>query len=237
MKLKPILLFCISLLGCSAFLVAQETATSSVTDTVVAKDKYGLRAGIDLAKLARTAFEEDYTGFEIVGDFRISKYFYVAAELGTEEKTIYNPTINYRSQGSYARVGVDYNAYMNWLDMNNAIYGGLRYGFSTFSEDLLAYQVYTTNQTFPPVFKTDPIEYSGLSAHWAEIVVGIKTELFNNLYLSLNLQLKRMITETTPDNFDNLYVPGFNKTNDFSEFGVGYGYTLSYLIPIFKKDR
>ena len=48
-------------------------------------------------------------------------------------------------------------------------------------------------------------------------------------------QLKRKISEDKPDNFGNLYIPGFNRTYDYSEFGVGYGYTISYLIPIFKK--
>jgi len=66
-------------------------------------------------------------------------------------------------------------------------------------------------------------------------MVGVKTEVLNNLYLSINLQLKRMVSERTPENFDNLYVPGFNRTYDFSEFGVGYGYTISYLIPFFRK--
>ena len=63
----------------------------------------------------------------------------------------------------------------------------------------------------------------------------MKVELFNNLYLSLNLQLKRLISQDEPENFANLYIPGFNRTYDFSDFGVGYGYTISYLIPIFKK--
>ncbi|HBY68150.1 MAG TPA: hypothetical protein DEG69_10565, partial [Flavobacteriaceae bacterium] len=75
----------------------------------------------------------------------------------------------------------------------------------------------------------------GLTGHWVELIVGIKTEILNNLYLSVNLQLKRKLGEDEPDNFANLYIPGFNRTYDFSEFGVGYGYTISYLIPIFKK--
>jgi len=51
------------------------------------------------------------------------------------------------------------------------------------------------------------------------------------------VQLKRTLSEKEPDNFANLYIPGFNRTYDYSEFGVGYGYTLSYLIPIFKKTN
>ena len=119
--------------------------------------------------------------------------------------------------------------------MNNAIFAGLRYGFSTFRQELVSYEVFITDQTIPAEIRTEPQEFTGLTASWAELIVGVKTEVFNNLYLSLNVQLKRKISETKPDNFDNLIIPGFNRTYDESEFGVGYGYTISYLIPIFKK--
>jgi hypothetical protein len=37
-----------------------------------------------------------------------------------------------------------------------------------------------------------------------------------------------------PSGFDNLYIPGFNRTYDGS-FGVGFNYTVSYFIPLYKK--
>ncbi|WP_232729157.1 DUF6048 family protein [Ulvibacter sp. MAR_2010_11] len=214
--------------------MAQQVDT--VTDTVAkAPQKYGLRVGLDISKPLRTLLEEGYSGFEVVGDFRITEKFYAAAEIGNEKKDRFEANLNSKTSGSYAKLGFDFNAYNNWLGMNNAIHGGLRYGFSSFKQELLAYGIYTTDPTFPPAFRVEPEEFTGLTAHWAEFVVGIKTEVLSNLYLSINLQLKRMISKDKPENFDNLYVPGFNRTYDFSEFGVGYGYSISYLIPIFKK--
>lgn len=215
-------------------MVAQKKS-KTVTDTVPKVEKYGLRIGVDLAKPLRTLLEDGYSGFEIMGDFRVTKKFYAAVELGNEKKDWIEPNINSQISGSYAKIGFDYNAYENWLGMQNAITLGLRYGFSTFKEDLYSYSLYTSNPAFPaPVF-TDPQEFKGLSAHWAEFIIAIKTEVVHNLYLSINLQLKRKISEKEPENFANLYIPGFNRTYDYSEFGVGYGYTISYLIPIFKK--
>ncbi|MCW8980434.1 MULTISPECIES: DUF6048 family protein [Altibacter] len=213
---------------------AQQAETAQ--DTLkMPSEAYGIRLGADLSKPLRTLLEDGYSGFEVVGDFRISQKFYIAAEIGNEKKDLFEAYLNSTTSGSYAKVGVDYNAYTNWLGMDNAIIGGLRYGFSSFSHELLAYGVYTTNQTFPQTFKVDPQEFNGLTAHWAELIVGVKTEVLNNLYLTLQVQLKRKLSEDEPENFDNLYIPGFNRTYDFSEFGVGYGYSLSYLIPIFKK--
>lgn len=234
MKLRHTLLFCISLCCASVSLWAQ-SQTAVATDSVAKINKYGLRVGADLSKPLRTLLESGYSGFEIVGDFRLSKKFYLAAELGNEKKDRFESNLNSTASGSYLKVGGDFNAYNNWLGLNNAIFAGLRYGFSTFNQELLAYNIYVTNQSFPPGTRVEPQKFDGLTAHWAELIVGVKTEVLNNLYLSINLQLKRMLAEDQPNNFDNLFVPGFNNTNDFSDYGVGYGYTISYLIPIFKK--
>lgn len=234
MKLKHILLFCTSLLFVSTSLLAQENETVAI-DTTSTETKYGLRVGADLAKPIRSLLESGYTGFELMGDFRLTKKFYVAGELGNEKKERIESNLSSQASGSYIKIGADYNAYNNWFGLNNAIYFGLRYGLSTFKQELISYQIYDTNQTFPPTTISESIEYSGLTAHWAELIFGVKTEIWTNLYLSINLQLKRKLAEDKPENFNNLYIPGFNRTYDFSEFGAGFGYTISYLIPIFKK--
>jgi hypothetical protein len=232
MKLKHILLFFISIIGVSISVTAQQ---EQITDTIDQKTKYGLRLGVDLSKPVRTFVEDGYTGFEILGDFRISDKFYIAGEIGTEDKDYDEENLKANTKGSYIKLGADYNAYNNWFGLNNAIFIGLRYGFSTFTQELESYTVYTNNQVFFPAERVINQEFNGLTGSWAELQVGIKTEVLNNLYLSINLQLKRKISEDVPENFSNLFIPGFNSTNDFSEFGAGYGYTISYLIPIFKK--
>ena len=196
---------------------------------------YGLRVGGDLSKLLRTAFDPNYSGFELVGDLRFSKRFYAAVELGYEERFWSEQNLEAQINGSYIKVGADFNAYRNWTGMRNGITTGLRYGLSNFNNTLLRYPVYTTNPSFPSSIREDNVEYSGLTAGWIEFILAIKTELWANLYLSLNLQLKHLIHENEPANFANLVIPGFNKTNDFSAFGVGYGYTLTYFIPVLKR--
>lgn len=232
MRKKPILLFIISIIFC---VLSSSAQNEIANDTVTKVQKYGLRVGVDLAKPLRTLVENGYSGFEIIGDFRVTKKFYAAVELGNEKKDWIEPYVSSKTSGSYAKIGFDYNAYENWLGMQNSINLGLRYGFSTFSQELLSYRIYTDNPTFPAEVVDIPVEFNDLSAHWAEFVFSLKTEVLNNLYLSINLQLKRKLAETKPENFDNLYIPGFNRTYDYSEFGVGYGYTISYLVPIFKK--
>ena len=66
----------------STLAFAQKDNKKTVKDTLIYKQKYGLRVGVDLSKLARTFFEDDYTGFELMGDYRLTKKIYLAGEIG-----------------------------------------------------------------------------------------------------------------------------------------------------------
>lgn len=206
-------------------------------DTITYKDKYGLRLGIDLSKPIRSLIDDDYRGLELLGDYRVTENFYAAAELGNEKLTYEGDNISTFSTGSYIKVGADYNAYENWQDMQNMIFVGARYAFSTFSQTLDSYTIYTPSNYYGDNFIQADEKTSGLNASWLELVAGIKVELFSNLFLSANVQLKRRISQKTPDGFDNLTIPGFGRTYDQSNFGAGFGYSISYMIPLYKKDR
>ncbi|SDB32432.1 hypothetical protein SAMN03097699_0710 [Flavobacteriaceae bacterium MAR_2010_188] len=211
---------------------------TKVIDTVVYKQSYGLRVGADLGKLARSFLDEDYSGFEIIGDYRLTKKLYIAGEIGTEEKTTASDYLDVTTSGNYFKAGIDYNFYENWLDMDNLIYGGLRVGVTSFKHSVNSFTIYNTDQYYQtPVTLTDNAEISGLSALWGELLVGIKAEIFSNLYMGLNIQFKGLISEDSPNNFENLYIPGYNRTYDSGRFGFGYGYTLSYRIPLYKKAK
>jgi hypothetical protein len=171
-------------------------------------------------------------------DYRIKKALYIAGELGVEEKTTINDYLDVSTSGAYLKAGIDYNLYKNWLDMDNMIYTGFRVGASAFSQDINSLTVYNTDQYWGSQYTSNEVQsFNDLTAFWIELIVGMKVELFNNLYLGLNLQLKGLVNEVVPTNFENVYIPGFHKTYDSSAIGVGYGYTISYLIPLYKKDK
>lgn len=215
-----------------------DSIPTAVSDSTAYKLKYGLRLGGDIGKLVRSFVDDDYSGFEVIADYRIKNNLYIAGEIGFEEKTTRTENLDVTSSGSYLKGGIDYNLYDNWLDMDNMIFSGFRLGASTFSQTRNSFQVYSTDQYWAPQFtSTDSEKFSSLTALWIELIIGIKAELFTNLYLGLNVQLKGLISETEPAGFENLYIPGFNKTYDSSGIGVGYGYTLSYRIPLYRKAK
>ena len=49
--------------------------------------------------------------------------------------------------------------------------------------------------------------------------------------MGLNLKVNRLLSQDKPDNFNNLYIPGFNKKTEENKFGAGFNYTITYRIP------
>ncbi|ALM47798.1 hypothetical protein AMR72_02115 [Flavobacterium psychrophilum] len=231
---------CSLLLLASAAVFGQEEQPAADTVAVAIApskiDRYGIRIGADISRPARAIYDKDFKGIELVADYRLTKKIYAAGEVGTVDFRIPDDLLDFTTKGSYIKLGFDYNAYENWLDMENMIYTGVRYGFSSFSQNLNAYTIYDTNPYFDDVVVRPDKKFSGLSAHWVEIIGGLKAEIFDNLFMGFSVRLNILLTEKEPDNFANLYIPGFNRTYD-GNFGVGFNYTLSYFIPLYKKSN
>ncbi|MFS4415799.1 DUF6048 family protein [Maribacter sp. 2307ULW6-5] len=208
-------------------------------DTLVYKQAYGLRAGVDLSRIVTGVLDENYTGLELVADYRLTQNLYLAAELGTEEKTIQEDLYNFTTNGSYLKVGVDNNTYENWYGEQNSIFYGARLGFASFGQTLNEYDIFNTNRYWSPdgfaPSNNPPREFSGRTASWLEVLFGTKVELFSNIFLGASVRLGFLVTNPDTETFPNLFIPGFNKVTDGSRFGVGYNYSISYFLPLYKK--
>jgi hypothetical protein len=119
--------------------------------------------------------------------------------------------------------------------MSNEIYIGTRYGFSTFSQTLENYTVISANE-LPETGSDISQKFSGLNANWIEFLIGIKTEIYHNVFLGFSFSGKKMLFTKEPENFKNLYVPGFDRVF-LNDSGFGFNYTISYRIPLFKKEK
>jgi hypothetical protein len=206
-----------------------------VTDSLTYKKDYGLRVGVDLASLFRTFADDEYSGVQVLADYRLTRDWYAAAEAGTEDLDRSLERVSYETSGVFLKAGADYNFYGNWLDMDNMIYMGARLGYSNFTQTLTGFQVNNDNLYFQPQpIRTDR-EFNGLSAFWLELQAGIKVEVLNDIYLTGNVQLRRLFADDQPDGFANLFIPGFGKTNDNGTIGVGYLYGITYRLPLYKR--
>lgn len=222
------------LLFCGQIWAQNEAKVDSLTNEI----RYGLRLGVDMSKPIRMFLDPDYKGLELVGDYRLTRNLFIAGELGNETKTVDKDAVHFKTSGSYLKLGVDYNVYDNWAGMDNLIVVGFRYGFSSHQQTLLGYERLINNRYWQEdnqIMLDTPKTYDGLNGHWIELQLGIKAELLRNLYMGISIQMHRLISDKDPENFENLFIPGFNKVLTDNPYGAGLNYTISYQIPIFKK--
>ncbi|MBL4938931.1 MAG: hypothetical protein JKY16_01345 [Lutibacter sp.] len=228
MKHRHIFLFFISILFTLPVLSQQKQ------DTIKEIESYGIRVGIDINRPLNSFFQSDTKGLEFVGDIRVLRNYYAAVELGFLDKTTNEDYMNFTTKGSYIKAGFNYNAYKNWKGMNNEIYIGLRYGLSFFNQTLNSYTPNVNGTYIIPSALEPATEFNDLTAQWIEFVFGLKVETYKNLYLGVGVSFNNLINTTDPENFKNLHIPGFNRVF-LNNKGIGFNYTLSYLIPIIKK--
>lgn len=237
MRKKSILKYSISLLLLCAPIYIKAQTNQTEENIHYYPQRYGLRVGADLFSLSRNLYDKDFSGFEINADYRLKKKIFAAVELGTTEITKDEENLyNFTTKGHYIKLGFDYNLHENWMNREDMIYVGFRYGFSTFSQTLNSYNIYTTNPYFEEGTVTLNKAYDGLTAHWAEMILGIKTRVFNNVFMGFNFQLKALLAQKQPEDFENLYIPGYNKKYS-GGIGVGFNYNVTYFIPLYKSKN
>ena len=230
MKSKHICLFTISILW-SLFAFSQEEEKEEIKEK--GPKTFALRGGLDLIKLGRTQFEEGYQGLEIVGDLRLNRRLAVAAEVGSEKRTQQTEQINFTTAGSYIKLGIDYNFFNNWKGMDNALFVGFRLARSIHTHTVNNYTLYALNQYLPvntsQGFLTG--EREQLSTGWFEFLFGSKVELLPNFYAGISLRMHALLNNKQPQDFGNLFAPGFNRITDDNKFGGSINYTLTYSFP------
>ena len=210
---------------------------NNLLDTIPVKTTFGLKIGIDLSKQIRMLTESNYKGLVISGDYRILDKLFLAIEFGSEEKKVTNEVLDFNTYGSFLKLGANYNVYKNRKGMNNEIYVGFRYGIGKFNHKLNSYAIYDLDQYWNQNLANNVTDFKNLTASWVEFVLGFNAEVLNNTYMGLGLRLKRLLNQGKPNNFSNLYIPGFNKVLEGNVLGVGISYSIFYQIPVYKKNK
>ena len=239
MKRKQIYIFIFSLFSIN-FIVGQEIENKKTDSTTVKKkliniDK--LSIGIDLYNPIYSSINDDDLSYELITSLRILEDFSIASEIGSLDRYIEDENVNFTSTGEYIKFGFDYNLFNNWIGMDNSIYLGMRFATSSFNNKIDSYTLRNPDSYWSNNVTSDyeTINHSDQNANWIELLVGIKVETIKNIYLGINLRLNRLLSNTSPNNFNNLYIPGFNKVTDDNSWGSGFNYTLTYSIPLKKR--
>lgn len=209
------------------------------TNATVSNDslkKFGIRIGTDLQKIIRSASSQEYNGISLNADIRFKESIFLFSEIGNEKKMVEYSSVDSEISGNYIKLGLQFKLNKDIIGLRNLIYSSFGFGISSFDQTISRYNIYNIyNDLWGEFTNTDAINLENLNANWIEIGFGVKTEILNNLFLGIELQLKNLIYQKNKNDIANFYIPGFNRTYESSNFGTGFNYSLTYLIPIIKK--
>lgn len=186
----------------------------------------GIRLGSDITR----PFQDLWTkgnryGYEFSADMELWPNIFPVFETGFDIMKVNTVFVDFRSSGSYSRFGIDYNFLQaeNSKD-KNILYGGFRYGF-TFGNQKV--NNYLASSYWGPA--TGSFETQNFSAHWAEFLLGIKGEIFHNLYMGWTVRGKVKISQKKLDVPGLYFIPGYGKANN--GFNMDFTYLVYYNLP------
>lgn len=208
------------------------------------KRTQSIALGIDLAPFFLRASDNERTGFALSGRYGLKEKVFAVAELGYEnvqlEKEKYqgNPerlfySLDYTSNGSFIKVGFDYNIF-NVVEeepnnMDNVLIG-LRYGIA-FQEH--RYDNFVIGNGYWGDYNSYTLNES-VTSHWTEAIFGIRTEVLRNLFLGAGVRVKFLLFTQKTTIMDPFSVPGIGKIP--GGVNLGFHYTVEYQIPFGKKQ-
>ncbi len=206
-------------------------AQELLANDVKTNNESGLSVGVNIAPLIILAFEPERKGVEFIGRYFFKRNWFFIGEMGFENVIFEKDPYDYKSNGGFVRLGIDYNFFMVEEPGNNDnITFGLRYGIGTQSHESPRY---TIKDSYWGDY-TGEFGLSNVTSHWLEMVAGIRTEVLKNFYMGWTIRMKTLILVHLDNDLEPYTVPGYGRGDN--NINVGFTYTLEYYIP-FKKSK
>ena len=192
----------------------------------------GPRIGIDLSRFIVPYLQTGKrNGWELQADVPYKGNWFPTFEFGQQWFDDKRDNFHYKNNGPYARLGVDMNIVkFESLKDHDLVFIGVRYGYSRFNQqtDSIVYSNYWETSTTSTPLRT-------MNAHWAELVFGMKGELFSNFFLGWTLRAKFPLSVTNDPLIKPYIIPGLGKTSTDVPFDFSIG--VYYRFPIFRTKK
>lgn len=168
---------------------------------------------------------DDFSGHSLT--MSVDSYRYLLTiDIGNWTKTSVDSATEFADSGHFYRLGVDANFLLNDPG-RNVFFFGLRYGHSSFSQDL-------TRALSNAVWGDTVLVQStpNVKAHWLELASGIKVRVWDWVWLGYTASYKFRLK--TPEDLAILPydVPGFGRT--FKPTVWGFNYYIFLRLPVRK---
>lgn len=176
----------------------------------------GIRIGTDVLALAKSRFQNDFSGWEVNADIDFNRYF-LAIDYGGWTRTFPNAFASYANDGTYWRVGADVN-FLKKDPERNMFFFGARYGWAKFSETL---RIIEEDEIWGTVARS--YVNQDISARWLELTSGIRVKIYKIIWMGYTGRFKFSL-KSSSDKAAMLPhdVPGFGRTDRGTYWGFNY---------------
>ncbi len=202
---------------------------STGQDTIA--HKQGISIGFDLYGPVNKYFQPSNTSYEVSLTAGSFYRFFIVTEGGFQTINEKTQAYNYYSNGSFYRIGFDYNFYKKNLPWeNNILFFGLHYGFSSLSYK--ADKIIITDNMWGN--DSTKLNVTKAKAQWIEVVGGIRVEVLKNFSMGWSVSLNILSVTTGMEKVKPFYIPGFG--SGASNTAIGFNYSIYYTFPL-KKEK
>ncbi|MFA6872826.1 MAG: DUF6048 family protein [Bacteroidaceae bacterium] len=204
----------------------------------------GVYVGVDAVGVIGNSLGSDTKGSELQVDVNLKNRFFPVIEIGyssTDSES--DGGSHYTSDGSFFRLGMNYKMKFRNRDESH-LFVGARYAFSSFKYDIESLSMADPlwGGALNPNLSDDiwggsvpfSVKNKSCTAHWAELVFGVRAQIWKNFMMGWSLRYKRRFAvsgskQAPPDN-----IPGYG-SNGTSTFGGTY--SLIYKLPFKGKKK
>jgi hypothetical protein len=187
----------------------------------------GIKFGVNIGRFSDYLFMPERISYETSVDFNLSHKYYGVFEAGYSEIDLKKDNYNYISDGFFMKLGIDYN--MLKKQPTDYLGIGIRLGWTDFTQSA-SNIIYDANH-WPT--SSASINAENLNTYWIEASMGIKGEVFKNIYLGWSALVKIRVSGDKDLNVQPHDVPGYGGSDKGINLGVNY--YIFYQIPFNRK--
>jgi hypothetical protein len=187
----------------------------------------GIKAGIDVGRFSSYLLKPERTSYAGSIDFGFNNKYFFVAEAGYSEIKLDRDNYNYNSNGTFYKLGLDYNMLKKYP--TDFLGAGFRLAYSTLNHS--ANNIRFESSHWGDYYFNKESETN--QTMWLEVSFGVKGEVFKNVYFGWSALLKVRFYGGTDDNFQPYDIPGYGKAA--STLNLGANYFIYYQIPFNRK--
>ncbi len=198
---------------------------------IVVKDQ-GLSLGIDLAPFITRLIKDERTGFAFIGRYGIKNRWFAAGEVGFEHIKYNKETYNYKSNGTFIRVGMDYDIFNSEdFPTNDNIFVGLRYAYAWQTHES---ERFTIIDSYWGDYEGS-VGTTSVNSHSVDVVGGLRCEVLRNFYMGWTFRCRFLLASKHSDDLKPYAIAGYGTYDN--KVAIGFTYTIEYQIPFNKLGK